>query len=174
MHCPVCGTVFTEDLKFCRSCGMNVETISQAVSEHLAATGAAQAPRSREKQFVRWGMIMGLCGAGPLLLMIITIFVLFLAGQLLDFDAEPIIKTYAPWVGLPSAGLLLVGFFLAIYSRLAREIFHRSATQPLSFRPPNTTQELLSDGGHLSTPSVTETTTRTLESAAQRKSEAEE
>jgi hypothetical protein len=47
MLCPNCGTKTTNDYKFCRNCGMNLEPVSKAVAAHLAPGGAASAAAAR-------------------------------------------------------------------------------------------------------------------------------
>jgi len=34
MHCPSCGTDTTLEQRFCRSCGMDLETVSKLVAAH--------------------------------------------------------------------------------------------------------------------------------------------
>ena len=34
MHCPSCGAETTIDQRFCRSCGMDLETVSKLVASH--------------------------------------------------------------------------------------------------------------------------------------------
>jgi hypothetical protein len=36
MHCPNCGQKTSPDLKFCRACGMKLDSVARAVSDHLA------------------------------------------------------------------------------------------------------------------------------------------
>jgi hypothetical protein len=38
MHCPICGTKASMNQNFCRSCGMELQEISQLVDNHLFAT----------------------------------------------------------------------------------------------------------------------------------------
>lgn len=44
MHCPNCGTPAPANQKFCRGCGMSLQSVSEAVAQHRAADQAAAAP----------------------------------------------------------------------------------------------------------------------------------
>ena len=48
MLCPNCGTKTTNEHKFCRNCGMNLEPVSRALAAHLSVGGAAAARSARE------------------------------------------------------------------------------------------------------------------------------
>jgi hypothetical protein len=70
MHCPNCGKQTSLDQKFCRSCGMKLETSAKALAEHLSVTGfdksAAQADEklllSRLYKMLLWGIIAFISG----------------------------------------------------------------------------------------------------------------
>ncbi|HEX8558297.1 MAG TPA: hypothetical protein VF668_09355 [Pyrinomonadaceae bacterium] len=55
MLCPNCGTRTTNEHKFCRSCGMNLEPVSRALAAHLShgGAGAADAAREAERRVAR-------------------------------------------------------------------------------------------------------------------------
>ena len=42
MHCPGCGTETSKNQKFCRSCGIGLQMISQAVAKHLSTADSAE------------------------------------------------------------------------------------------------------------------------------------
>jgi chaperonin GroEL (HSP60 family) len=44
MHCPSCGTGTSKNQKFCRSCGMGLQMISQAVAKNLPTANSAEPP----------------------------------------------------------------------------------------------------------------------------------
>jgi predicted lipid-binding transport protein (Tim44 family) len=54
MLCPNCGTRTTNEHKFCRNCGMNLEPVAHALAAHLSHGGAAAAAvRVAERRAVR-------------------------------------------------------------------------------------------------------------------------
>ncbi|HEX8503442.1 MAG TPA: hypothetical protein VF659_22855 [Pyrinomonadaceae bacterium] len=50
MLCPNCGTRTTNEHKFCRNCGMNLEPVARALAAHLSLGGAAAAAAAREAE----------------------------------------------------------------------------------------------------------------------------
>ena len=46
--CPNCGTEISKNQKFCRSCGMGLQMISEAVAEHLSTADFADSPDESE------------------------------------------------------------------------------------------------------------------------------
>ena len=50
MLCPNCGTRTTNEHKFCRNCGMNLEPVSRALAAHLSPDGAAAAAAARKAE----------------------------------------------------------------------------------------------------------------------------
>jgi predicted RNA-binding Zn-ribbon protein involved in translation (DUF1610 family) len=64
MHCPNCGTEISKNQKFCRSCGMGLQMISEAVAEHLSTADFADSPDESEASKRRR---MSICALEPLL-----------------------------------------------------------------------------------------------------------
>ena len=52
MHCPNCGQKITSDLKFCRACGMKLNSVVKAVNEHLGGGPGLPAERPSERAMV--------------------------------------------------------------------------------------------------------------------------
>jgi hypothetical protein len=48
MHCPNCGTEISKNQKFCRSCGMVLQMISEAAAKHLSTADFAESPDESE------------------------------------------------------------------------------------------------------------------------------
>ena len=73
MHCPSCGTDTTLDQRFCRSCGMGLETVSKLVAEHSSAevlkfekSLTEKIMRQRMYNSLKWGMISLILGMAVL------------------------------------------------------------------------------------------------------------
>ena len=73
MHCPSCGTDTTLDQRFCRSCGMGLETVSKLVAEHsspemlkLEKSLSKKSNQQRMYNSLKWGMISLILGMAAL------------------------------------------------------------------------------------------------------------
>lgn len=73
MHCPSCGAETTLDQRFCRSCGMDLETVSKLVVAHsspaalkLEKSLSKKATQQRMYQSFKWGMICFILGMAAL------------------------------------------------------------------------------------------------------------
>lgn len=73
MHCRSCGTDTTLDQRFCRSCGMGLETVSKLVAEHSSPemlkfekSLSKKANQQRMYNSLKWGMISLILGMAEL------------------------------------------------------------------------------------------------------------
>jgi len=106
MHCPSCGAETTIEQRFCRSCGMDLETVSKLVAAHsspeslrLEKSLTEKANRQRMYQSIKWGMtcfILGMAtlaitktlgldktfNLGPLFLLFVGMGIMFYGGVL--------------------------------------------------------------------------------------------
>ena len=98
MLCPNCGTKTTNDHKFCRVCGMNLEPVSQALAAHLSDGGAAaaRAARGAERRSVR-RMTTGLL-AGVYVVLFGVLLIAFLPGRGFKF-----LGVVAAFIGIVAA-----------------------------------------------------------------------
>ena len=73
MHCPSCGAETTLEQRFCRGCGMDLETVSKLVAAHsspetlkLEKSLTEKANRQRMYQSFKWGLICFILGMAAL------------------------------------------------------------------------------------------------------------
>lgn len=73
MHCPSCGAETSLEQKFCRGCGMDLETVSKLVAAHsspetlkLEKSLTIKANRQRMYQSFKWGMTCFILGMAAL------------------------------------------------------------------------------------------------------------
>ncbi len=153
MHCPACGTKASAKQNFCRSCGMELQVISQLVAKHLSTTDPTLPPVESD--------------AGKLHRMPTLLFsgiVSFIIGMaLLVMDR---MFFHHNWIVLVSVLLSLAGTLIAAYGVLppmwqAKRYHRTSLSQPAI--PPQPEPAGLASASHLEAkPSITEHTARTL------------
>lgn len=150
MHCPTCGTQTSGTQRFCRSCGLELQTIQQIVASQLSGSKPAQHQVERRARLA-WLLFSGIA-------------VMFGGGGLLALE-----KRYE--LGDPAGllGLLMVfsGMLLSMYAVLSPILHPRTAPhhtpEPAALSVANTTSKLALNAGLEPVLSVTEHTTRTLE-----------
>ncbi len=157
MHCPKCGTVASENQKFCRSCGFGLEKVAELISE-TAGEQSGELPAT-------WRMIERLRN------LIFFGFVTILVGGIsYGLIQKIMIEKGHFWQGLLFL-LVIYGGIAAVILSIAideKRTAHRkrdampSAELPLA----ETTNKLSLDAPHDPVLSVTEGTTRSLESLA--------
>jgi general stress protein CsbA len=153
MHCPVCGTKASTDQNFCRSCGMELQVISQLIAKHLSATDPT--------------LLLVESDADKLHRMPTLLFsgiVSFIIGMALLVTDKMFF--HHDWIVLVSVLLLLAGTLITAYGVLSpmwqEKRYHRaSLSQPAILPQPEPAG--LASASHLDAkPSVTDHTTRTL------------
>lgn len=154
MLCPNCGTHTTDEQKFCRNCGMNLEPVSKALAAHLAQ-GGLEAPspeKEGERRALRRmtnGLILGVA--------------IILVGALVLTDAR--LFMLRPWLKMLGTSLTCLGVFvslLAVLSPLRCAGRWRGANLPDHLEGARTTGRLLHESMMEPVPSVTERTTNLL------------
>ncbi len=146
MLCPNCGTRTTNEHKFCRGCGMNLEPVSRALATHLSPGGAARAKAERcAARRMRAGLLLGV---GIVLLGLLTLSVLTGRGFKL--------------IGVVIAllGLLVALFAVLRPPRSVKSLDEGDAPPELEGAP--TTSRLLHERTIEPVPSITERTTELL------------
>jgi uncharacterized membrane protein (Fun14 family) len=153
MHCPICGTRASMNRNFCRSCGMELQVISQLVAKHQFATDPtlhqvkSDAKLDRRPNVVFSGVVSFIIGVA-----------LVVADKLLSRHDG---------VGLIGLLLLLVGTLIAVYGvvspRWRAESALRTSLSPSAIPPQAEGKGAgLASASHLEAkPGVTEHTAQT-------------
>ena len=155
MFCPNCGNKNSVDQRFCRSCGLGLEKVSQSVTEQLPNASALSLRQQKEK-FERLGMAaLSVFGLG------VGIFILYLVFYKLMVSQGKVL-----------AGLGVLAFLIVIGCGLASVILFAKANEvkevpapgmdPAELLPERSTQELLSEAKPAPFYSVTDRTTKLL------------
>jgi len=165
MHCPNCGKHTSSEQKFCRSCGLGLETFARLLGEQLEAEAIvpsrpeAAALRERQRRVERW------LGGAALTL------VALLVGLTLFAIVYGVIIRQGQWLQGSVFALLVLAAATALglvfYNESLKEKLAASPAPPPA--PGETTAELLPEARFEPASSVTERTTELL--AAERPGE---
>lgn len=133
MHCPNCGQQTDSKLKFCRSCGMKLDSVARALDEHLTveveesypATDLVAEKKSEEKVEKKSERPSGSRFFSRIFIGIVMIFI----GVVIGVAGEGIwgAKTAAVIVSL--LGMLIAAFgFIPVAARYDRELLRSIGT----------------------------------------------
>ena len=161
MHCPSCGTEVSTSLKFCRSCGMGLELVSKAMAEHVSADESDLSKVESDKGALqRMVKTMGLGG----IILFAGIVVVLIGRKLLHNDLADLIG------GL----VLMAGVFIMSYAVFSAMLSGTGKTRKkvgsLGPAMPELGRDTSPEGLAAPAPSVTEQTTKTLETTLARNS----
>lgn len=157
MYCPNCGKQTASEQRFCRSCGLGLEKVSQAVGEQLPAQ-MDENLLAEKRKYEWWGMLaLSVFGVGVLGLVLFGIVykLMIEKGQILGGLAA------LGFLILIACGLLSTVFF-AKANEAAAAAAKRHVPQPGELSKAATTDKLLPEVHLESLPSVTERTTDLL------------
>jgi hypothetical protein len=165
MYCPCCGKQTPESQRFCRSCGLDLQAVSEAVLAHLSATEADTAekadPTSRERKLNRWGIITGLSGIMIFLLLVVSFLFASALSRVLGTSTNAF-EFIAPWAVGTAFLLTVTGLGLVSYPHLVKALAKPQRAQP-AVQPQAEVVQLPSAREVDPMPSVTEHTTHALE-----------
>jgi cation transport ATPase len=153
MHCPRCGTNATIGQQFCRSCGLNLEKVTELLGEEAELSSAIDERarlRERQRKFEQWGSIAGLVTFGLILLLMIV--VVFL---------QMILKGGAI-VGLLLILLAIGAAVMGLFQTYSKSLMAKltNPPRPLDVPGSNATRKL--EGHREPVPTVTDRTTELL------------
>jgi hypothetical protein len=124
MYCPKCATPVSDDQKYCRSCGLDLQIISQVftIESGEAESAKTKAPRGRKERLRILGTITLMSSLMVGCLIPISL------GLFHDWaDLTPLILVLSGLAGLP----LFAGIILLVYSDSLRIINKRYRPAPL-------------------------------------------
>lgn len=155
MFCPNCGNKNSVDQRFCRSCGLGLEKVSQSLTEQLPNASALSLQQQKAK-FERLGVAaLSVFGLGVLSFILYGVFYKLMVSQ-----------------GKVLAGLGVIAALIVIGCGLASVVLFAKANEvkevpaaridPAELSPERSTQELLPEGKPAPLFSVTDRTTNLL------------
>ena len=163
MFCPGCGAEASEELRFCRACGMALEPVTRLIADLRLGIGSGQSeppakefPPSWEKRVESAGKVM--TGASMLAFCLLLVSLVPLGMAHLKATDSIVL-----WTVEILAIVLLGGVGLLNLPRIVRGIQSKRPTQPASIRRAEATKDLAGAPSHESRPSIAEATTRSLE-----------
>lgn len=164
MYCPNCGVDAKTESKFCRSCGMDLNIISQAITGQLQLTGNQPKPQeSQRRQTAKWGFITFWGG-------IMLAALLAIMGDAL----MPVSTRLGRFVeNLTALGGLVVmfGIGMMLYSLFLPKAQGKKSEQPIAnpqAQPPQPRAQISAEPYRQPVGSVTESTTRLFEQSDSR------
>jgi hypothetical protein len=153
MYCPNCGKTNSVEQKFCRSCGLGLESVVQSLAEQLPSTNTDKNLSERQRKVELWAMILG-ASMISLLVLAVLAYIIYQLFVLQD-DLLPGLGVMVLIVGF------LAFFLLLAYREYLARASKRTLPQPASLPAPKT-GELLPEPSFEPILSVTERTTDLL------------
>ena len=161
MHCPSCGTEISTTLKFCRSCGMSLELVSKAMAEHLSADASPVAKAETDKRVLqRMIKTMGVGGV----IVFAGIVIVVIGRKLLHNELADLIGGL---ILLAGAFIMAFALFSAMWSGVSAT---RHTNGAADTQRPESDRKTSPEGLAAPAPSVTEQTTKVLETNLARNS----
>lgn len=155
MHCPSCGNESSIDQKFCRQCGLSLESVSKLVAGHQTPEAIKREAKKNEQDVLRrmyrwmmWGCLILLIGV-----------VMLVSGK--AFDLPKFLGPLSSFLLIGGAAATGYGVLAALRDGVGlKTLSHpKHVHQELPHSPAT---ELSNHGVPISLPSVTERTTQLI------------
>lgn len=157
MFCPGCGATNSTELRFCRRCGLNIESAAKSLLEQVPGSGRPDLAR-REQMLERFGQI-AFGGFGIVLLVAI-------AGIIYTVFTKMVLEGGQPWAGVLLIAFVLFAAMALVYVLFAEDLKEKrkkaAPSRNRELEHPATTGKLLEEHEFEPIPAVTESTTDLL------------
>ena len=153
MHCPRCGTNATIGQQFCRSCGLNLEKVSELLGAEVELSSSSDEHarlRERQRKFEQWGRIAGLVTFGLILLLLIVV---VFSQMILRGGAIP---------GLLMILLAIGAAVMGLFQTYSKSLMAKLANPPRPLDVPGSGETRKLDAYREPAPTVTDRTTELL------------
>ncbi len=161
MYCPKCATLQSDDQKFCRSCGQNLEFIAEIIGDKSKADKIKAVFGIKAQQKKRKNRLESLSGLTIIMSLFIGCLIPVAIGLsyliILPIPLMPLILILSGIAGITLFG----GISLAIYGDMSQKTFENDEL-PKSLSRKNINELSSADNFELAN-SLVEQTTRTLE-----------
>jgi len=158
MFCPACGSNNSTDQRFCRKCGLNLESSAKSLVEQFSASQREDLD-SREHRIEKFGQV-----AFGGFVFVIAIVVLGLVYAILD---RMVFSGNNPFVGILLMAFVIFAMLTLTYVFFREDLIAKGQKPPAvetvpELSLPTTTGRLLDESKFEPIPSVTENTTNLL------------
>lgn len=150
MHCPNCGQGISVEVNFCRACGLKLDSVVRAVSEHVNSDVPAKKSVITGRNFFN-PMLIGM--------------VIFSVGLIMFVAGQGVWGATEAATVLTLLGLLITGYgFIPMAARYDRELIKSlQKGEKRGIEKPEPKESLPSGDNFRPVSSVTEITTRELD-----------
>jgi hypothetical protein len=156
MHCPSCGAETILEQKFCRSCGMDLETVSKLVVAHsspetlkIEKSLTKRAVQKRMYQSIKWGMICFILGMAAL-------------ATTKTLSLDKIFNLGPLFLLFMGMAIMLYGVLSPMRDRASKSSKSLDPGRTGELHEAETTRELTSARVPVAVPSITERTTQLI------------
>jgi len=167
MFCPSCGAESSEELRFCRACGMALQPVTRLITDHRLGIESGQPESSAIQSSPIWESRVERVGRVITGASIVAFCLMMLSLVPLGMAHLKATDSIVLWTVEIVTILLFGGVGLMNLPRIMRAISSKRADQTAPTYRGESTKKLAAAPNQESRPSVTEATTRSLETIDQ-------